>query len=237
MKLVTIARRLQRALADLEFGPPVAYVYDPLDYAWKPHRRYLERWGDGVDAPGRILLVGMNPGPWGMGQTGVPFGAVDRVRDWLGIEEPVGRPTPEHPKKPVEGFDCARQEVSGERLWGWAERRFGEPRDFFERFFVWNYCPLLFLEEGGRNLTPDKLRAEDRNQLLDPCDRALCQVAEALATSRVIGVGAFAEDRARAALGDELPIGRILHPSPASPLANRDWSGTAEKQLREIGVL
>ncbi|HSL84142.1 MAG TPA: single-stranded DNA-binding protein, partial [Thermoanaerobaculia bacterium] len=130
-----IVDELVAAVEPLAFSPPVACVYDPLVYAREPHRRYLERFGR---PPKEVLLVGMNPGPWGMSQTGVPFGEVAAVRDWMGIDGRVERPDPEHPKRPVEGFACARSEVSGRRLWGWARERFGAPERFFERFFVWN---------------------------------------------------------------------------------------------------
>ena len=123
------------------------------------------------------------------------------------------------------------------RIWGWAEQAFGTPERFFARYFIGNYCPLLFLEEGGRNVTPDKLKAADRDALLPPCDRALRRFAEALGVSRVIGVGVWAEQRARAALGDlDVEIGRILHPSPASPAANRGWAEAATRELAAQGV-
>src|SRR6185436_7468972 len=159
MDLIENARRLRRAVAALEFGAPVAYVYDPLDYAWEPHRHYLERYGRGHPA---VLLVGMNPGPFGMAQTGVPFGDVQMVRDWMGIHGEVGRPPKEHPKRPIQGFSCPRSEVSGSRLWGWAKERFGTPERFFETYFVMNYCPLAFVEASGKNLTPDKLPAAEK---------------------------------------------------------------------------
>ena len=124
-------------------------------YARAPHEQYLRRYGDA--RPSRVLLMGMNPGPFGMAQTGVPFGDVRMVRDFLGIEAPVARPPREHPARPITGFACARSEVSGTRLWGWARDRFGTAERFFERFFVVNYCPLVFMEESGRNRTPDKL--------------------------------------------------------------------------------
>ncbi|TNF71270.1 MAG: single-strand selective monofunctional uracil-DNA glycosylase [Acidobacteria bacterium] len=232
--LIRTARELAREVEDIRFGPPVAHVYNPLRYAWNAHEEYLRRYGRG---PKEVVLVGMNPGPWGMAQTGVPFGEVELVRSWLGIEVPVGRPPDEHPKRPVEGFACHRREVSGQRLWGWASRRFGTPKSFFERFFVANYCPLLFLELGGRNRTPDRLAAGERSQLAAVCDRALLRSVEALAPRFVVGVGKFAEDRCRRALvGMELTIGRILHPSPASPAANRDWEGQAVRELEELGI-
>ena len=234
MSLTEIADELARDLASLEFSPPAAYVYNPLDYARVPYDLYLERYGGGRK---EVLFIGMNPGPWGMAQTGVPFGAVTPVRDWLGIEGEVGRPSREHPKRPVEGFDCRREEVSGARIWGWAEQTFGTPERFFARFFIGNYCPLLFLEEGGRNLTPDKLKAGDRQALLPPCDRALRRLTETLGVERVIGVGVWAEQRARTALdGLGVEIGRVLHPSPASPAANRGWAEAATGQLKAVGI-
>lgn len=229
-----IAAELRDRVSGLRFGAPVSHVYNPLDYARRPHTQYLRRYGKG---PKRVLLLGMNPGPWGMAQTGVPFGEVAAVRDWLGIDIEVSRPSDEHPKRLVLGSACERSEVSGRRLWGWAADTFGSPSRFFETFFVGNYCPLQFLEAGGRNLTPDKLSAVERKPLYEACDRALKRTVEVLEPALVVGIGAFAEKRARIVLGDDGPaIGRILHPSPASPAANRGWAEAATQQLQELGV-
>jgi single-strand selective monofunctional uracil DNA glycosylase len=234
MDFLEIVETLRRRVDALSFGPPAVYVYNPLDYASAPHRSYWEKYGGGTK---EVLLVGMNPGPWGMAQTGVPFGAVSAVRDWMGIEEPVGRPLREHPKRPVTGFACRRTEASGKRLWGWAADRFGTPENFFARFFVANYCPLLFFDEAGANLTPDKLRAADRLALEDPCDEALRRTAELLKSRLVVGVGGYAEAGARRALaGSGLRVGRITHPSPANPAANRGWVPLVERELAALGV-
>ena len=180
-------------------------------------------------------MVGMNPGPFGMAQTGVPFGDVAMVRDFVGVTGPVGRPAREHPRRPVKGFDCTRSEVSGTRFWGWARDRFGSAERFFERVFVANWCPLVFMEDSGRNRPPDKLRAAERAELFRACDDALSRVVEVLRPTLVVGIGRFAEQRARTALGSEVAIGGILHPSPASPAANRDWAGLVDAQLRALG--
>ncbi|MBK1699635.1 uracil-DNA glycosylase family protein [Thiococcus pfennigii] len=234
MNLIDIAGRLRDEVDVLSFAAPVAYVYNPLDYAWPAQEAYLRRFGGGRP---QVVLLGMNPGPFGMAQTGVPFGDVGMVREWLGIEAAVGRPQREHPKRPVTGFACPRREVSGQRLWGWAQARFPTPERFFAQFFVANYCPLAFLEEGGRNRTPDALPKVEREPLFAACDRALRATVEALAPAYVVGIGQFAADRAAAALGGlEVTVGRILHPSPASPAANRGWARQAEEGLRELGV-
>jgi single-strand selective monofunctional uracil DNA glycosylase len=234
MSLVEISRALSRRVATLRFAAPVCCVYNPLEYAREPHELYLSRYGGGRK---EVLLLGMNPGPFGMAQTGVPFGDVTLVRDWLGIAAPVGKPRDEHPKRPVLGFECQRAEVSGTRLWGWARDRFSTPQRFFERFFVANYCPLAFMESSGANRTPDKLPAAEQQAVFGACDDALRAIVRVLRPHLVVGVGGFAERRARVALSSEnIEIGTILHPSPASPLANRGWAEAAERQLAGLGV-
>jgi single-strand selective monofunctional uracil DNA glycosylase len=230
--LCTIAHRLSCEVNRLTFGPPVTHVYNPLDYARRGYEAYVKKYARRKCA---VLLLGMNPGPWGMVQTGVPFGEVNIVRDWLGIESSIGKPQHEHPLRPVNGFNCRRSEVSGQRLWGWARDTFQTPRRFFESFFIANYCPLAFIEAGGRNRTPDKLPAAERVPLFHQCDQALRESVEIIAPNFVVGVGAFAAARAREALkGMDVEIGQILHPSPASPAANRDWAGKAALQLQSI---
>jgi len=234
MTLVDISRALSERVGALRFAAPVSSVYNPLEYARAPHELYLSRYGS---SPKDVLLLGMNPGPFGMAQTGVPFGDVTMVRDWLGIVAAVTKPPDEHPKRPVLGFDCHRTEVSGTRLWGWARGRFGTPQGFFQRFFVANYCPLAFMESSGANRTPDKLSAAEQQALFGACDAALRSAVRLLQPRIVVGVGGFAERRARAALvGENVAIGTILHPSPASPLANRGWAEAVERQFRTLGI-
>ncbi len=234
--LVANSRKLSRTLRTITFEPPVSVVYDPTQYAAQPHERYLERWGE---APREVILVGMNPGPFGMAQTGVPFGEVAMVRDFIGVTGAVKQPAQVHPRRPVQGFDCKRSEVSGSRLWGWACDRFGTAERFFERFFVHNYCPLCFMDEGGRNLTPDKLPAATRAVIEAACDESLRALVAHLQPQWVIGVGAFAQKRAEAALQGVARAPRvatILHPSPASPAANRGWAAQVDRQLGALGI-
>jgi single-strand selective monofunctional uracil DNA glycosylase len=230
-RLIAAAKTLSDDVGRLRFSAPVTHIYNPLDYAWAPHELYLQRFGNDRK---RVVFIGMNPGPFGMVQCGVPFGEIAAARDWMGIEAPVEKPAPENPKRPVEGFACTRSEVSGRRLWGLFQQRFGDAEAFFAEHFVANYCPLAFFD-GGRNLTPDKLPVSETEPLYAACDRHLRSLVDALQPEWIVGIGGFAEARAAVALagiaGRDLQIGKVLHPSPASPAANRGWAEAATKQL------
>ena len=232
-KLVEAAARLRDEVDQLTFASPVTHVYNPLRYAWAAHEAYLRKFGSSRK---RVIFLGMNPGPWGMAQVGVPFGEVAAVRDWMGIETGIGKPAGEHPKRPVEGFGCQRSEVSGRRLWGLFAERFGSAEAFFADHLVLNYCPLVFMEESGRNRTPDKLPAGEQALLAAACDRHLAAVLDALRPGWAIGVGKYAEGCLLNVATEGIRIGTVLHPSPASPAANRDWPGMALKQLQALGV-
>lgn len=231
--LIEITKRLRKDVSRLRFDPPVYHVYNPLAYAWAPHHEYLKRFGQG---PHKVLIVGMNPGYFGMVQTGVPFGDVEMVRDWLAIDAPVRRPRTEHPKRPVEGYACRRRELSGQRLWGWARDRFGTPDRFFARFFVLNYCPLCFLSKSGAIRTPDTLPAKERQLLFTVCDDALRAAADALGARYAIGLGLFAERRVAKVLGDEITCGGAPHPSPANTQAHPRWASEMNRALAALGI-
>lgn len=231
--IIAAAEKLRDAVGSLEFGEPVSHVYSPLDYAWEPHRLYLERFGVGQK---RVLFLGMNPGPFGMAQTGVPFGEIAAVRDWMGIKAPVGAPENPHPKRPIEGFACERSEVSGRRLWGLFGERFATAEAFFEEHFVVNYCPLVFMEDTGRNRTPDKLPAAEREPLYAACDEHLASTIAIMEPEWLVGVGGFARTCLERVGRGGARLATVLHPSPASPAANRGWGLAATDQLIEQTV-
>ena len=233
MKLIRMIDQLNRDLASLRFKPPVTHVYNPLDYARAAYIEYVKRYARKPE----VVFVGMNPGPWGMVQTGIPFGEVDTVVNWLKIESPVGTPDRVHPSRPVMGPQCQRREISGQRLWGWARTRFKTPDNFFKRCFVANYCPLMFIEADGRNRTPDRLTASERKPLFAACDNALRVLVDQLQPAHVVGIGRFAEKRVAVALkGFSVLTGGITHPSPANPRANRDWAERITKELADLGI-
>lgn len=229
---IAAARELSLAVGKLRFQAPVTHVYNPLEYAWPMHEQYLRLMNP---LGTRVLFLGMNPGPWGMAQTGVPFGEIPAVRDWLGITDDYRRPVNEHPKRPIQGLSCRRSEVSGQRLWGLFRQRFGTAKKFFKEHFVANYCPLVFMELSGRNRTPDKLPAEERQVLDQHCDHHLQQLIDAINPEWLVGVGQYAENCLRRVAADRKAV-RILHPSPASPAANRGWAEAATNELISSGI-
>ncbi|MEM7697161.1 MAG: uracil-DNA glycosylase family protein [Verrucomicrobiota bacterium] len=235
-QLLTATGELCDALSGLSFSEPVTHVYNPLLYARRAHASYVTRFGNSEK---RVLFMGMNPGPWGMAQTGVPFGEIPAVRDWMGIEEPVDRPEVEHPKRPVEGFACEKSEVSGRRLWGLFSERYPEADSFFAKHYVANYCPLVWMEASSRNRTPDKLPASEMEPVSAACDQYIAKHLELLRPEWCIGVGAYAETclkRVIETVDLDPSVGRILHPSPASPVANKQWPGKAIEQMGEMGL-
>ena len=234
VKLIKATKALSQSVGSLSFDLPTAYIYNPLEYAWGIHRQYLELARGGKK---KVVFLGMNPGPYGMAQTGVPFGEIPAVRDWMGLRGEVKKPNPEHPKRPVDGLECAKSEVSGRRLWGLFSEKFPSAHDFFNDHFVANYCPLVFMEESGKNRTPDKLVVSETKPLEELCDQHLQEIVEIFEPDWLVGVGGFAEKRATIALsGMNVQIGKILHPSPASPAANRGWAAAATKQLIDQGI-
>ena len=228
-EILAVGRRLSYRLSSLSFS--AAYVYDTFDYAWDGWQAYVGRW---LTRPIEVLLLGMNPGPWGMAQTGVPFGEVAAVGEWLELSPTIGKPRVEHPKRPIDGMACSRSEVSGRRLWGLFAKLYGSPARFFARFALLNYCPLVFMSESGRNITPDKLPKGERLPLLEACDTHLSEVIEILEPSLLVGIGRFAETALKRVAPEELEVRRVLHPSPANPAANRDWEGAAKAALEGV---
>jgi single-strand selective monofunctional uracil DNA glycosylase len=229
-----IIDELIKALQPLQFSPPITHVYNPLIYARKAYDAYLERY---AHPPVEVMLLGMNPGPWGMAQTGIPFGEIRTVKKWLSLRQSIDIPEHMHPKRPVTGLKCPKSEVSGRRLWGWIEKRFKTPERFFKRFFVANYCPLLFMEESGRNRTPDKIKIIERKPLLRACNAALQQTVDWLQPEFVVGIGQFARMQAEKALsGYPITIGQITHPSPANPKANQGWDQRVTQELKTLGI-
>ena len=88
--LISASQKLSKQVSEMKFSEPTAYVYNPLDYAWAIHQAYLELAGKSKK---KVIFLGMNPGPFGMAQTGVPFGEIPAVRDWMELRGEVSKLT------------------------------------------------------------------------------------------------------------------------------------------------
>ena len=232
-RLLEASHTLRDATSKLRFGAPVAYVYRPLEYAAALADRYVTKFGKGKKD---VVFVGMNPGPFGMAQTGVPFGEVSFVRDWMKLDGAIEAPAKTHPKRPVLGLACTRSEVSGRRLWGAFAATFPRAEDFFARAYVLNFCPLLFLGESGANLTPDKLAKSERERVEAICVDHLKKALTVLAPRHAVGMGGYATKWIERVGLENVQIATMPHPSPASPLANRGWDAAAKLALEKAGI-
>ncbi|XP_064643950.1 uncharacterized protein LOC135497889 [Lineus longissimus] len=233
-----IENQLNVVLDQIQFVEPVTHTYNPTRYAHEPHEDYVRKY---CNSRKEILFIGMNPGPFGMAQNGVPFGEINLVKDWLKVEGRVEKPAKEHPQRPILGFDCTRSEVSGSRFWGMFRRICGTADEFFRHSFVHNYCPLALMSKTGKNITPPQLAKAHAGILTESCDQALCDVVKLLGVRVLIGIGKYAQERARLALRTYEPdlqvdVQTLLHPSPINPSANKGWEPVAEKQLQDMGV-
>ncbi|XP_045617531.2 single-strand selective monofunctional uracil DNA glycosylase isoform X1 [Procambarus clarkii] len=237
-QLLEIEKNQCEDLLKLDYGEKICYIYNPVDYAHELHSDFVIKYGNWRK---KVLILGMNPGPWGMGQTGVPFGHVGYTKDWLNIKGSVSKPIKEHPKRPVTGLECTRNEVSGDRMWGLLKDLSGSPQVLFSHLFLHNYCPLFFLKESAKNVTPPELKVKERARLEQICDDALVKTIELLGVEHVIGVGNYATVRTRAALlkaGIEgVQVSTLMHPSPVNPAANKGWHAIATKQLTDSGII
>lgn len=234
-ELIERTKRLRDEVDRLSFSYD-GYIYNPLDYAWTMHEAYLKRY---VRQSASVLFLGMNPGPFGMMQTGVPFGEVNAVRSYLKLSLPVQKPKKEHPGRPVEGMNIKRSEGSGKRLWGFISKRWPDSDDFFKNHCIFNYCPLGFLDCGktAKNFTPDHLPKDERKALEDVCDSYLRDIIDLIDPKALIGIGKYAQAKLEAVNDDKTRIvSSIIHPSPGNPQANVDWNGKTEEKMKELGL-
>ncbi|XP_049877484.1 single-strand selective monofunctional uracil DNA glycosylase [Pectinophora gossypiella] len=233
-----IIDELNVLLGQFQFPSTVECIYNPTIYARHTFEMYVRKY---CNTKKPIMYFGMNPGPWGMSQTGVPFGEVNSVRDWLGIQGPVGKPPKEISARPVKGFDCTRTEVSGKRFWGLFKDICVVPDKFFETSFVYNYIPQQWMKNNGCNVTPGDLKTQQMENLFNICDRVLIKVLELYEVKTIVAIGKFCETRAQKAIkkymsGSPVQILYMPHPSPRA-VNNNNWDQKAIACLKNQNLL
>lgn len=212
--LLTLDKQTIKKMDVLKFDKKkVQYVYNPVDYAYAGYSRYVRKY---LKSSKKILFVGLNPGPYGMCQTGIPFGDVSTVKEWMELEMDISKPLDECPKKPVDGLKCTTVEQSGKRFWGFFKKKCGAADNFFRNAFVINYCPIAFFDRSGKNVTPNELEVSSREELEKICDEYLEKVVEMVKCEIIICVGRYAEHKVKSIFIDnsEINILYMKHPSP-----------------------
>jgi single-strand selective monofunctional uracil DNA glycosylase len=94
---------------------------------------------------------------------------------------------------------------------------------------------MLFKGERATNITPDKISGKNAKELIERCDQHLRELVDIMDIKKVIGVGKYAEKRANIALkSTNVEITSCWHPSPASPLANRNKGKDWRDNIRSV---
>ncbi|KAJ2944781.1 hypothetical protein O0L34_g1671 [Tuta absoluta] len=233
-----IIDELNISLDHLILPSTVKCVYNPTIYARRTFEMYIKKY---CNTKKSVMYFGMNPGPWGMSQTGVPFGEIGSVRDWLGIEGPVDKPPHEIPARPVKGFDCTRTEVSGKRFWGLFKDICRTPEKFFETSFIYNYMPVQWMKSNGCNLTPGDFKTSEMEELFNICDPVFIKVLELYEVRTVVAIGKFCETRAQKATqkylsGSSIEVLYLPHPSPRA-VNNNNWNQKAMDILKKLDLM
>lgn len=239
MKPLKATKTLNERFQELTFNEKVETYYNPLTYALPVHEAYLNKFGN---EPKQAFFLGMNPGPWGMAQTGIPFTDPYIARDWMDLpQKSVGTPKNEREDRPVKGWESERKEASGQRLHGYFRRLYGSLESFFEIGIVQNYCPLVMYANDGTNLTPEDLLKDDREKIFKACGPYIEQLLHFYEPEVLVGIGRFGQRRlANVADLSQEEVFYLPHPSPASPIATRNggdyWRNLVKETLEEAGL-
>lgn len=210
------------------------FIYNPLEYCLDPFIQYLEKGGEKRD----IVFLGMNPGPFGMMQNGIPFGASNFVNNYLNIEKDFDKQKieKEHPKYKIIGKNIERQEISGTKLWGLIQSFYPDSNTFLENQIVLNYLQLAILDkEKGKNITPDKLNKDVRTKIENICDNQLREILDILESKVLIGVGKYSYDSLLRVKKNEKVI-KINHPSPLNARYFKTWTEDTKKLLIDENI-
>ncbi|XP_036325238.1 single-strand selective monofunctional uracil DNA glycosylase-like [Rhagoletis pomonella] len=234
-RFYTLECKLNNDLQNILKPPGITHVYNPVEYASSIHCAYLEKY---LDGPKRVVFVGMNPGSNGMGQTGVPFGNILTVRDEMGLTGSVQQPPSIHAKRPVSGLECNIEEPSGVRIWSLFKKLAGGSLNNFGRqCFVHNFCPLIFYDSAGHNITPSELKGDYKAKIGKACLDVLDLELDLLKTEILVVIGSYMHDMVkRSRHASSLKICKLPHPSPRS-LNNHNWPEKAEKLLYEFDLI
>jgi single-strand selective monofunctional uracil DNA glycosylase len=135
-------------------------IWNPGLYAASWHALFRKEY---PASAGCILVFGLNPGPYGMAQTGIPFTDLKRLREHLprlakGLERRgcslagVGLAP-----RSLRPYLSRTFESSAVRVYRFLSRGWGSAEDGWRSVVVANPCSLLFMDAAGENRTPADL--------------------------------------------------------------------------------
>jgi len=203
--------------ANLKKYPDIV-VINPLEYLWLQYGYYTSCYHNQYP---RAMIIGMNPGPKGMSQTGIPFGSPNIIPSILPnkslfneIRDNEGSPV-SSPHRRITGPSNTTVEVSGNRLWSALIKRYGDFKSITSEIFVDNICPLLFLcgKNGSKNLTPDKLTPSPAKIILIRlCTERLQKIYQCLGEpSNIVALGRWSH-KFLEKMFPKVRVTYILHP-------------------------
>jgi len=255
-QILAASDRLSERLAAL---PPVGdlVALDPTRYCRSAWAAYLQM----AARLGCVLVVGMNPGPHGMAQTGVPF-TDPWIVDELDLQAPRADVPPadipavgswRHRSHRARGVLGSKREESAKRLWpllreicapyaavGPSADKIAEAtRRVCNEVLLVNALPICWLDPAGKNVSAEQVEkrapAQVREGLRDLVNEWLQAVADILRPAAVIGVGRWAREFVTDLDVDhfvEIPFrDGIKHPSPSAG-SEAAWRAEAEPILR-----
>ncbi|KAF7991960.1 hypothetical protein HCN44_010761 [Aphidius gifuensis] len=226
--LLNIELNLSINLDKLNYNNPIDYIYCPIIYAKTVHFNYLNKY---CRDKKNIMILGMNPGPWGMSQTGVPFGEINIVIDWLKINGHIDKPKRQHEQRQVDGFSCKRSEISGRKFWSLFKKLSNNPDTFFRHCFLRNFFKptIIIIIIAG----------PEQKKLQEFCDQALIEVIKILDVKVIIGVGRFSEQRAKKVVKTAKLSTKVLwmiHPSPRATIG-KNWQNLTLDFLKKENLI
>ena len=205
-------------------------VWNPQLYGLPLYRRFAAEHLP--HARGGIVAFGLNPGKYGMAQTGIPFTDVTRAaRVGIAIEPPGLAPASLRPF-----LKSYRVERSSASVYGLLDEAWGSPREGWRALWAVAPCGLLFLEKDGENVTPADARLARRD---DVRELRLRVIRESIAAAKPRGVLLLGQDVARVA-AEALAAEDVLvvdHPVARGPGRRGPawWAQTVTEAVRKKG--
>jgi len=212
-------------------------VWNPALYALDIYQEYLTKF---PPEPGAILALGLNPGPYGMAQTGIPFTDCRTASGALGMEMTIPGKAPDDlisRLKKANGKWRGTYERSSLGMYRFLILAWGDIKTAYRNWFVGNPCPLLFLDPERWNVTPADPRLRRMKEVGELRQRAVIGFSEILNPR---GIVCFGKDVAKAvgevAIRQVGPDRVVFYEHPARAVPEK-WAAGLLQELTQRQLL